>query len=74
MILRPPLSVHVSAGVLVLALWPAMVQAHGWRDLWLTPDQQAQRLFDAGDYAAAAARFSDPLRIGVAWYLSLIHI
>lgn len=67
-ILRPPLSLHVGAGVLVLALWPALVQAHGWRDLWLTPDQQAQRLFDAGDYAAAAARFSDPLRIGVAWY------
>lgn len=39
-----------------------------WRDLWRTPDQQAQRLFDAGDYAAAAARFSDPMRIGAAWY------
>jgi Ca-activated chloride channel family protein len=39
-----------------------------WRDLWRTPDQQAQRLFDAGDYAAAATRFTDPMRIGTAWY------
>jgi Ca-activated chloride channel family protein len=44
------------------------VWAQRWRDLWLTPDQQAQRLFNAGDYAAAAVRFSDPMRIGTAWY------
>lgn len=39
-----------------------------WQDLWRTSDQQAQRLFEAGDYAAAATRFTDPMRIGVAWY------
>jgi Ca-activated chloride channel family protein len=39
-----------------------------WRDLWRIPDQQAQRLFDAGEYAAAASRFTDPMRIGTAWF------
>ena len=39
-----------------------------WRDLWRTPDQQAQRLFDTGDYAAAASLFTDPMRIGTAWF------
>jgi Ca-activated chloride channel family protein len=60
----------------VLLALPLPLRAEGdsggapgwWRDLWRTPDQQAQRLFDAGDYAAAATRFTDPMRIGVAWY------
>jgi Ca-activated chloride channel family protein len=39
-----------------------------WKGLWRTPDQQGQLLFDAGDYAAAASRFTDPMRIGMAWY------
>ena len=60
----------------VLLMAPTLLRAEGepglspgwWRDLWRTPDQQAQRLFDAGDYAAAAARFTDPMRIGMAWY------
>jgi Ca-activated chloride channel family protein len=43
--------------------WP-----EGWRDLWLTRDQQAQRLFDAGEYAEAAGRFAEPMRVGMAWY------
>jgi Ca-activated chloride channel family protein len=37
-------------------------------DLWLTPDQQGQLLFDAGHYAEAAERFRDPLRRGLALY------
>lgn len=37
-------------------------------DLVLTPDQQGQRLFAAGDPAAAAERFTDPLWKGVALY------
>lgn len=60
----------------MLALFPSAGHADGWaatwgehwRNLWRTPDQQAQRLFDAGDYAGAAARFTDPVRVGMAWY------
>lgn len=67
---------RVAAWVLALALFPVAGHADGWaatwadrwRDLWSTPDQQAQRLFDAGDHAGAAAKFSDPLRVGMAWY------
>ena len=33
-----------------------------WSNLWHTPDQQGQALLDAGDPAAAAARFHDPRR------------
>lgn len=33
-----------------------------WSDLWHTPEQQGQALLDAGDPAAAAARFHDPRR------------
>lgn len=33
-----------------------------WSDLWRTPDQQGQALLEAGEPAAAAARFHDPRR------------
>lgn len=60
----------------VLLMAPMPLRAEGelgfsagwWQDLWRTPDQQAQRLFDSGDYAAAAARFTGPMHIGTAWY------
>ena len=39
-------------------------------DLWLTADQQGQRLFDQGQYAEAAQRFEDPLWKGTAYYYS----
>ena len=39
-----------------------------WAGLWFTPDQQGQRAFDRGDFAAAANAFQDPFRQGVAWY------
>ena len=39
-----------------------------WADLWLTPDQQGQRLQRQGDFAQAAEAFQDPMRIGTAWY------
>jgi len=39
-----------------------------WNDLWLTRDQQAQRLADSGDHTAAAQLFSDPMRSGTEWY------
>ena len=42
--------------------------AQWWWDLWLTPDQQGQRLFNKQEYLAAAKQFSDPLRKGTAYY------
>lgn len=39
-----------------------------WLDLWLTRDQQGRRLFERGEYAAAAERFEDPMWKGVAYY------
>lgn len=62
------LVVLLVAPILLHAEGRSEVSATWWWDLWRTPDQQAQRLFDAGDYAAAASRFTDPMRIGVAWY------
>lgn len=35
---------------------------------WLTPDQQAQRLYDGGEFAAAAERFTDSQRRGAALF------
>jgi Ca-activated chloride channel family protein len=37
-------------------------------NLWRTPDQQGQQLFEQGRYAEAAERFADPLRRGAALY------
>jgi Ca-activated chloride channel family protein len=39
-----------------------------WGSLWLTPDQQAARHFERGEYAAAAALFTDTQWQGAAWY------
>ena len=39
-----------------------------WWDLWLTPDQQGQRLLNQQEYLEAAKQFQDPLRKGVAYY------
>ena len=35
---------------------------------WLTPDQQGDRLMHRNEFAEAAKRYRDPLRIGVALY------
>ena len=48
-------------GVLVLLAIPVpQVQAFDWQDLWSRPDQQASRLLQQGEAAAAAERFRDP--------------
>lgn len=39
-----------------------------WAGLWLTPDQQGQRLFERKEFAAAAQAFHDPMWQGAAWY------
>ncbi len=44
----------------VLAPVPQPATAFEWRDLWLTPDQRAQRALEAGDAKAAAEGFRDP--------------
>lgn len=46
----------------------AMAAGISWIGLWFTPDQQGQRLMDAGEFASAAETFQDPMRIGVAWF------
>lgn len=62
------LAVLVMAPMLLRAEGELGIAAGWWQDFWRTPDQQAQRLFDAGDYTSAASRFTDPMRIGMAWY------
>ena len=47
---------------------PNTAMAAGWTDLWLTPDQQAQRMAEDGQWAEAAGRFTRPEHIGYAWY------
>lgn len=42
--------------------------AQWWWDLWLTPDQQGQRLLNQKEYLEAAKHFDDPLRKGTAYY------
>ncbi|UPW16721.1 VWA domain-containing protein [Agarivorans sp. TSD2052] len=39
-----------------------------WLNLWLTPNQQGQRLLNRQQYLPAAKHYSDPLRKGVAYY------
>lgn len=46
----------------VLCLTSAAAHAGTWSDLWLTQDQQAQRLLDSNHPAAAAPLFSDARR------------
>ncbi len=52
-------------GVALFAAAPAEAAPLDW---WLTPDQQGQRLYDRGDYAEAARRFTEPARIGAALF------
>jgi Ca-activated chloride channel family protein len=58
-----------AAWVMILCLATAApAEASGWRDLWLTPDQQGQRLLERGEFAEAAQHFTTPERIGYAWF------
>lgn len=49
-----------------LSVWDKTSQ--WWWNLWLTPDQQGQRLFNQNQYLEAAKHFKDPLRKGTAYY------
>ena len=44
------------------------ILALSWVSLWLTPDQQARRHFEAGRYRDAAKLFTDPMWKGTALY------
>lgn len=56
--------------VLMTILWvpPPFGVAIQWLDLWFTDDQQGRRLFEKGDYADAAEKFSDLRWKGIAYY------
>ncbi len=45
-----------------------VIGAITWAGLWRTPEQQAQRLMNGGDFAEAAPGFRSPMRQGTAWY------
>ncbi len=49
---------------------PQPAAAQSWDDLWLTPDQQAQRALEQGDSETAASLFENPDWAGTAAYRS----
>lgn len=64
---------RIATGIGVTAALSLVVLLAGfgpWRrtDLWLTPDQQGDRLFQHGKYAEAAQAYTDPARQGVAQF------
>jgi Ca-activated chloride channel family protein len=54
--------------LLGLLLVPGSAVASGFLELWLTPDQQGDRLLAQERYPEAAAAYSDPARRAVAYY------
>ncbi len=70
MVRMTPARWRIVVAVLVVlpTLWALHVAGWSFAHLWLTPDQQAQRLFNQSQYAEAAMRFSDPMRQGIAHY------
>lgn len=71
-IIAMPAWLHV-AGVTLLAAIALLIlmPADGsFADLWLTPDQQGRRAYEAREFAVAAEVFEDPAWKGVAQYRS----
>jgi len=61
--------VKVSAIALALRLMaPGSAEAAGFKDIWLTPDQQGRLAFERGDFASASAQFENPMWKGAAFY------
>lgn len=55
--------------VIVCVIGIAIILWRPWRiELWLTPDQQAERFFQAKQFDGAAKLYTDPLRRGIALY------
>jgi Ca-activated chloride channel family protein len=68
-IFRLTLARVFAASLLCLLAIPQDARAGpGWTGLWLTPDQQGQRLFQRGEFSRAAQTFNDPMWQGTAWY------
>ena len=63
------MSIRLSILVLFLTQAPAAM-ALEWSDLWLTPDQQGQRLMQQDKYRQAAEKFTTPERIGAALFMA----
>lgn len=55
---------------IVLLIFTSPAMAMEWIDLWLTPDQQGQRLMNQGQYQQAAGKFTTPEQIGAALFLA----
>jgi len=56
------------AVAVLMALRPSTAHAGWFKDLWLTPDQQAQRMLNGGEFKEAANHFTDPMHRGVALF------
>jgi len=57
--------------ILIFLLFQApSVMALEWKDLWFTPDQQAQHLMVQGEYLQAAEKFTHPMQIGTALFMA----
>ena len=56
--------------VIVLVSQTSRAMAFDSADLWLTPDQQGQRLMDQGEYEQAAGKFTATESIGAALFLA----
>ncbi|GAA6179655.1 VWA domain-containing protein [Shimia sp. NS0008-38b] len=67
---RRGMAVRWAAQVVFLAwlVQPGAAHAEGWRDWFLTPDQQGWLAFERKDYDLAAGRFADPYLRGLALY------
>jgi len=52
--------------VVLPLLTPTTSRAEGWRDWFLTPDQQGQRAMNGKNFDAASTLFTDPLHRGYA--------
>lgn len=53
---------------LMMAAWPGAAFGGGWGDLWLTPDQRGQQLFEQERYLEAAEVFESPEHKGTAYF------
>lgn len=52
----------------ILMVFTSCGQVQSFEDLWFTKEYQGQRLLDKNEWEAAALKFQDPLRKGVAFY------
>ncbi len=54
--------------LLIICLNSQDSYAFGWKDLWKTPDQQAQQAYDEQQYKDAASLYQDSMHKGMALY------